>query len=305
MGIKARLEDYKAEIGLKAHLEDYKREVIVTIFLASIVIILMIVIVSNEFFVLTRTEEFLLNLFISFVALIISVVLFLNKSVRLSSKSIEKILTATNEIKDTLTDTLPQALPQAIPQNLFPPLKRLLKNEKEKYTETYDIITKGEQYTVQKEEMYQKLTDFAAVMEEEDSNEILAVSSVDIYDFQTNPHAKIYLDKNEECVRRSVPVKRIFLLSNADLKNKGAVKIVRTHGEKLSEVKWVDKKFLNSEEREQDFAIFNDCILVDQRIVPAYIISDPRQINRFKRIFSKIWDNPNCISWEELRWGKE
>lgn len=284
-------------MGTQSFFGKYKSEMIVVIVLALVLVILGFTL--NMVFKFTPTEAFLLDLHISLVGLIISVMLILRKTIELSFGPLNNMLEQINKIEEIVSE-----IPPPIPHNLLSPLKRLLAMEKEKYEETYDIISRGEQYTVQKEEMYQKLTNFANVMSAKDSDEILAVSSVDIFDFQTNLHAAIYLEKNGECFRKGVSVKRIFLLSTDDLKNKAVVTILRTHGEKLSEVRWIDKKILNPEERKQDFAIFNNCILVDQRVIPAYIISNSKQIESFKNIFDKIWNNSNCRSWEELNWGK-
>jgi hypothetical protein len=112
-----------------------------------------------------------------------------------------------------------------------------------------------------------------------------------------------YRDVNEDCAKNGVPVKRIFLLSNDHLKTKDAVKLIKMHGEKLSEVKWLNERFLNANERDQDFAIFSDCILVEQkRAANKYeiIISASSQINDAKQTFSQFWDNPNAKPWTTI-----
>ena len=276
-------------------LKEYKTEMIEVIFLALVLIILALAL--DKYLGLTHTESLLLSLLISFVGLIVSVVIILKKVIESSVGPIREILTQINEIKQILT--------RPIPENLSPPLKNLVKIEKDAYTRMYDVLTKGGRYGVQKREMYQNLIKFASVMSTNNNDEILAVSSVDISEFETNPYAVAYRDVNVDCFKNGVPVKRIFLLTDADLGNKDAVNIIKTHGDKLSEVRWIKKKFLNSDERNQDFAIFNNCILVEQnKAANRYeiIISDKDKINESRKIFSQIWNNPNTKSWEKLEW---
>ena len=175
--------------------------------------------------------------------------------------------------------------------------------EEKEYRRTYDVLTKGGRYTVQKREMYQNLIKFANAMSKSSNNEILAVSSLDVFAFQTDPYAMAYLDVNEDCADNGVPVKRIFLLSNDQLKTKDAVRLVKKHGEKLSEVKWMKKSFLSDGEQDQDFAIFDNCILVEQKKATnkyEIIISDSSSINEAKQTFSQIWDNRNAKPWTTI-----
>ena len=274
-------------------LKEYKTEMLWVIFLALVLIILAFALDTS--LDLTHTESLLLNLLIGFVGLIISVGIILRKAIESSVGPIREILARIDEIKQILT--------RPIPEELSPPLKRLVEIEKNAYTGAYDVLTKGGRYVVKKQEMYQNLIKFARVMSANNNDEILAVSSVDILDFQKDPYAMAYRDVNEDCAKNGVPVKRIFLLSNDHLKTKDAVKLIKTHGEKLSEVKWLNKRFLNANERDQDFAIFNDCILVEQkRAANKYeiIISDSSPINEAKRTFRQIWDNSKAQSWTTI-----
>ena len=278
---------------LKSRLKDYKTEMLWVIFLALVLIILAFALDTS--LDLTHTESLLLNLLIGFVGLIISVVIILRKAIESSVGSIKAILKGIGEIKQILT--------RPIPEELSPPLKDLVKSEKDDYTKAYNILTKGGRYIVDKQEMYQNLIKFAGVMSTKNNDEILAVSSVDILDLQKDPYAMAYRVVNEECAKNGVHVKRIFLLSNDLLKTRDAVNLVKKHGEELSEVKWLNKRFLNINERDQDFAIFNDCILVEQkRAANRYeiIISDSSLINDAKRTFRQIWDDSNAKPWSTI-----
>ena len=66
---------------------------------------------------------------------------------------------------------------------------------------------------------------------------------------------------------------------------------------------FLNKKSLNRNERDQDFAIFNDCILVEQKRADdryEIIISDSSLINEAKRTFRQIWDNSNAKPWTTI-----
>jgi hypothetical protein len=153
-------------------LKEYKTEMLWVIFLALVLVILALALdMSLD---LTHTESLLLNLLITFVGLIISVVIILKKVIESSVGPIREILTRIDEIKQILT--------RPIPKELSPPLKLLVKREKDEYMRAYDILTKGGRYVVKKQEMYQNLIKFARVMSANNNDEILAVSSVDILD---------------------------------------------------------------------------------------------------------------------------
>ena len=211
-------------MGLKARLKDYKSEMVGGIFLALILIILLLAL--NLSFDLTRNESFILDLLISLVGLIISVVIILRKTIELSLGPMEDILSGINKIIEILTRPTPEELPAT--------LKRLLEMEKEDYAKTYECLAKGGRYFLQKREVYQKLTAFTAAVSAENSNDILTVSSVDLSDFEKDSWAGVYLDVTVDSVKRGVSVKRVFLLSDANIRNGDFVRLIKRHGEKIS-----------------------------------------------------------------------
>ena len=277
--------------------KDYRSEIITIAFLAfgNLAAIFGL----RAFTSLTGSERLIIELFISFVILVVSIFLVINRSVALLGKGSEPYsMDRFNDCKRAI--------------------RRLAVQERQNY-ETYmdTIMCEEGRYSVDKRMMYLELSKFANAMSRKNPDEIRAVSSIEISKFQRDPFAKDYLNLNADCVARGVPVKRIFLLAEGDLSNRDVIDMVVTHGKQLSAidkaveerggkeistgVKWIHKKYLSDDEKRQDLAIFDKCIVARQ-LADVYEVTfnDEKDLQKAEATFKLFWEHENCEDYTVL-----
>lgn len=277
--------------------QNYRTEIIVIIFLA--IADVAAIFGLRVFTSLTGSERLIIELFITFVILVVSAFLVINKSILLLGKGSEPYSTDRfNDCKGAI--------------------RRLAVQERHDYEGFMDsIVCEEGRYAVDKRMMYPELSKFAKSMSREDGDEIHAVSSIEISKFQLDPFAKDYLELNADCVARGVPVKRIFLLAESDLDNRDVIDTIVTHGKRLSEVgkaakkgrvketstgvRWIRKRHLSPEEKNQDLAIFDKCIVARQ-LVDEYEVTfnDERELQKAETTFQLFWSHTYCEDYTVL-----
>lgn len=275
----------------------YRSEIIAIIFLAFADVATIFGL--RAFTSLTGSERLIIELFITFVILVVSVLLVINRSVLLLGKGSEPYsVDRFNDCKGAI--------------------RRLSVEERQGYEYYMDTIVCEEgRYAIDKRMMYLELSKFANAMSRKDRDEIRAVSSIEISKFQRDPFAKDYLNLNAECVARGVPVKRIFLLTEADLSNRDVIDMVVTHGKRLTAiakaveerggkemstgVKWIHKKNLSDDEKRQDLAIFDKCIVARQ-LADVYEVTfnDEKDLQKAEETFNLFWENEDCEDYTVL-----
>jgi len=248
---------------------------------------------------LPEGEQLIIDLFVTFVILVVSIFLVINRSVALLGKGSEPYsMDRFNDCKGAI--------------------RRLAVQERQEY-ETYmdNIVCEEGRYSVDKRMMYLELSKFANAMSKKDRDEIRAVSSIEISKFQRDPFAKDYLNLNANCVARGVPVKRIFLLAEGDLSSRDVIDMIVTHGRRLSEVgkviegrggkerstgvRWILKKYLSDDEKKQDLAIFDKCIVARQ-LADGYEVTfnDEKDLQKAEEVFRLFWEHKNCEDYMVL-----
>lgn len=276
---------------------DYRSELFTIAFLA--VVDVAAIFGLRAFTSLTGSERLIIELFITFVVLVLSIFLILNRSIALLGKGTEPY---TMERFDECKGSL----------------RRLAEQERRTYEVFMDnIVAEEGRYAVDKSMMYLELIKFANAMSRDDCDEIRAVSSIEISNFQRDPFAMLYLDKNADCVACGVPVRRIFLLTEADLSNRDVLDIIVTHGKRLcaidkvvdardgneisTGVKWINKRYLSDDERRHDLAIFDKCIVARQRVGEYELtFNDEKDLAKAEATFKLFWEHTNCEDYTVL-----
>lgn len=130
---------------------------------------------------------------------------------------------------------------------------------------------------------------------------ILAISSINIEDFDEEPLAEAYLNANREAVERYVNVQRVFLLDSQQAADGLVRKLINRHhkaltGSRASEggesgVKWILKTQVPPGDRNEDFALFADEALVTQAASGRRVelTQDKDKISRAYATFQRLW----------------
>jgi hypothetical protein len=119
---------------------------------------------------------------------------------------------------------------------------------------------------LEKHEMYAELIGLTAATTELRSGafdaSIVAISSINILDFNDEPLAEAYLEANEAAVADHITVQRLFLLTDNEAASHEYAREVQKHAQILvstdhpeSGVKWLLTKHARSEDRDLDIAI--------------------------------------------------
>jgi hypothetical protein len=192
----------------------------------------------------------------------------------------------------------------------------LLQRKEEKLQQMRERLNSYAKHSLSKTDMYRELTELTEVMDPEMGDTIMAVSSLNISDWES-AHAQVYLEANRKAVERGVPVMRLFMLErdnilgvhkkrycdvvrrnhNALTPEKGAdVNVVQTSG-----VKWILKEDVPRNFRNLDVAIFARTCLMRQQASQEYeLIIEPEEIRKVIPIFSSLWNNRNVSSYDRL-----
>lgn len=202
-------------------------------------------------------------------------------------------------------------------------VKSYIDNKIRNVQEISEAFSKRRSYSVKVYEMYQELIQLTEIMNPHHRDRIIAVSSVNILAFLTEPYAADYLKANERAVSRGVPVHRIFLLEQHDPYDPRILELVNAHDQALSatkshidktrsqedksevRVKWFYKSEISSQMRNQDFAIFGGSVLVRQTAPPeepAYSITlDEDIIRQGQDVFNELWGNDRGKTVKDLK----
>lgn len=277
---------------------EYRWEIIAIIFLALIGTLISFGL--RAFDILSPSERLFVDLFIGFAVLGLSVALIMNRNITLLRGIIESY-------KPERTVSLRGSL------------RRLVEAEQVRSEFFLDsVCVEGGRYTVSKQMMYPELTKFAKAMSRVDGDEIRAVSSIDISSFQLDPFAADYLNVNVECVGDGIPVRRVFVLRDADLDNQDVIRVVVTQGDRLTAkaksvasrpeetistmVKWINAKHLGRDERGHDLAIFSRCIVARQRVDDYEVtFNDEQDLKKAEVLFNRFWTHPKSQNYTELK----
>jgi hypothetical protein len=133
---------------------------------------------------------------------------------------------------------------------------------------------------------------------------VLAISSINIEDFEEEPLAEAYLDANRKAVERYVTVQRVFLIDQQQATDHLVRRLIDRHekaltGSQTSEggesgVKWILKSQVGVADRTEDFALFADEALVTQAASGRRVelTQDKEKISRAYATFKRLWDLP-------------
>jgi hypothetical protein len=145
---------------------------------------------------------------------------------------------------------------------------------------------------------------------------ILAISSINIEDFEEEPLAEAYLDANRAAVARYVTVQRVFLLDQQQAADGQVRGLIERHekalsGDKVgaaggSGVKWIFKTQVSLADRTEDLALFAHEALVTQAASGKRVelTQDSDKILRAYETFKRLWDLPQAKAPSELMAGK-
>lgn len=145
---------------------------------------------------------------------------------------------------------------------------------------------------------------------------ILAISSVNIEDFDEEPLAEAYLEANRKAVSRYVTVQRVFLLDQPQVSDGLVRGLIARHERALngelaggagrSGVKWLLKSQIPVTDRTEDFALFADEALVTQAASGRRVelTQDKDKIARAYATFRRLWALQVAKQPAELTPGK-
>jgi hypothetical protein len=129
---------------------------------------------------------------------------------------------------------------------------------------------------------------------------VLAISSINIEDFEEEPLAEAYLEANRDAVSRYVTVQRVFLLDQQQAADGQVRGLIARHEKALkgdpdgfgeSGVKWLLKSQVPLADRAEDFALFAEEALVTQgRSGRRVELSQDREkMARAFATFERLW----------------
>lgn len=273
--------------------DQYRFEITIALFISLVSVIALLG--AGPYGGLSPPEQYILGAALVFFDLMVAVILVVHHTAR-------SVGTRLRAIEERVNPTIPASLRGA--------LRRLLAHELQRHeTAKSRLLNEKSRYQVDKKEMYHELTKFTEALSKKDRDSIRAVSCINIEDFQLDPFAEGYFRANVACVARGVPVRRIFLLDYTDISNPRVQHIVKTHGRSLKDasvapgtaVKWINKKLLDVSLRDEDLALFDDCIVVRQRREDYEItLADREDVSRAAETFSQLWDHEGCLDFTEL-----
>lgn len=169
-----------------------------------------------------------------------------------------------------------------------------------------------------KHEMYAELIGLTQIVREfyagGPKGNILAISSVNIEDFEDEPLAEAYLESTRRAVEENVTVCRLFLLDQRQTKDRQVASLLRRHEEALggdstsddAGVKWVAKSTLDRKDQFQDFALFADDVLIAQNMSGdlAELGFEEVRVNRARETFQRLWSSSDAKRIVDLPSGR-
>ena len=162
-----------------------------------------------------------------------------------------------------------------------------------------------------KKEMYKCLIDYTNAMDPKYSDDIVAISSINIEDFHSADYAQDYLEANRLAVSRGISVRRLFLLTSEASRRADIISVVKKHHEALSTgnkyqppVKWLLKSEIETAHQDDDFAIFAVCAMVVQKgpvkAQERMIDLNPVENVRYREVFEGLWLSPMCKAVDDF-----
>lgn len=155
-------------------------------------------------------------------------------------------------------------------------------------------------------EMYRELLGLTHVVAEtragHATGSILAISSINIEDFEDEPLAEAYLAANRTAVEKHVLVQRLFLLDQAQTEDGQVIGLIKKHEKALggkdgqaqpnaSGVKWLLKSQITLSDQSEDFALFAHEALMMQAQAGQRVelTQDIKKVTRAYQTFSRLW----------------
>lgn len=157
-----------------------------------------------------------------------------------------------------------------------------------------------------KEGAYREVIELTDAVSEGRLGDIVAISSMQIADFEKEPLAKGFFEANRRARGNGVVIRRLFIINPEDLKDRSIRPIIEQHAVELKSingeegVKWMLKRDAGNHHSE-DFALFASATVVRQLLNGDFSFSEVTAVVKERRqIFDELWRNPSAKTIDEL-----
>lgn len=219
-----------------------------------------------------------------------------------------KIEQSTEALSKRLEDKLASAVPQIDSDHLTDLTTNWLTQKRAGVITFADRLSHLHNVELEKEETYREVIELTNVVAEQRLGEIVAISSLNIEDFEEEPLAEAYLEANRRAVEQGVPIRRLFLLSEQQRTDSYVREMIHKHATALKQtgsgseaVRWMTKSAAGPRDQHEDFALFAEQAVVRQMVNGRFELNEvPETVRDLKRLFLRLWDHQHVKFVDQL-----
>jgi hypothetical protein len=205
---------------------------------------------------------------------------------------------AINGIQGSLNRTVRGAVPLLDPDTLSAIAYLWLDRRRDRILSVARALSKLHAVELEKAQTYRTVIDLTEVVSSQALGSILAVSCINIEDFEDEPLAEQYLTANRSALENGIEVRRLFLLTVTQRDEPRVRSIIETHANALNppgnteeNVRWALITQVAQSDRE-DFALFAGQAAVRQFQNGRYELNDvPATVKQLGSVFDRLWNN--------------